>query len=452
MSQSRRQFEPYHTPRKRERRRGRMEWQCRVYNTHRQAFVDTCLFPLKDDRARDPSLATKRLRGAWERVSSGKLPRLTDAILRANEIYEEWKRSPGDGLSLHELAEIEKKHPGRGRRRQPSTMVEIGRTLDRFVEFMTEHFPRVDKPELVRGAHIEDYLSWRMDSEVRTYDRRESRSVPTPGRKVSISTARNELAYIKRMFELAVEREDIERNPCRRIKLSQPPTEADEREALREYCLSVDDLEKILEACRCSERHVVQGELDGDPIEVTEENRPPDYLYPLVFTKVMTGCRIGELIETLQRMPNKTYAVRPGLTWDRVNYEEHSIVVYGKSRSRVVPLEQSVQDTLRCLEEGQKRNRTYQSDGAVFLSSKGTPLRDPRTAFQTACRKAGIQRKVRFHDLRHTALTRLAKLRLAPATIQRVAGHSTQQMTARYINIDNEHMIDSVRRLPEDSS
>ena len=53
--------------------------------------------------------------------------------------------------------------------------------------------------------------------------------------------------------------------------------------------------------------------------------------------------------------------------------------------------------------------------------------------FKHACTRAGI-RDLHFHDLRHTAITRLIQLKVAPMEIMKISGHTQMNTFARYIN------------------
>jgi integrase len=77
-------------------------------------------------------------------------------------------------------------------------------------------------------------------------------------------------------------------------------------------------------------------------------------------------------------------------------------------------------------EERRKLPLTWQEHGRVFPSNIGTPL-EGRSLLQHLKRllhRAGLP-DVHFHDLRHTALTRLGERGVPPAVVQAVAGHTT---------------------------
>ncbi|MGA1488379.1 MAG: tyrosine-type recombinase/integrase [Planctomycetota bacterium] len=80
----------------------------------------------------------------------------------------------------------------------------------------------------------------------------------------------------------------------------------------------------------------------------------------------------------------------------------------------------------------------------MFLDDQGRPVQWPRNAFRAAVRRAGIQRNVRLHDLRHTALSNLARRNAPPVVIQRLAGHASLRMTSHYLHTDDDFMISEV--------
>jgi integrase len=57
-------------------------------------------------------------------------------------------------------------------------------------------------------------------------------------------------------------------------------------------------------------------------------------------------------------------------------------------------------------------------------------------------RKAAKVEGLRFHDLRHTAITRMVEAGMQPAEVMRVSGHTTPAMLWRYMNAN----VDTARR------
>ncbi|MCK5391241.1 MAG: site-specific integrase [Deltaproteobacteria bacterium] len=71
------------------------------------------------------------------------------------------------------------------------------------------------------------------------------------------------------------------------------------------------------------------------------------------------------------------------------------------------------------------------SEDARAFTFRGKPLKDIRTAFENARKRAGIK-NLRFHDLRHTFATRLVLAGVDLASVSKLLGHSSIQMTMRF--------------------
>lgn len=89
------------------------------------------------------------------------------------------------------------------------------------------------------------------------------------------------------------------------------------------------------------------------------------------------------------------------------------------------------------------------SEHVFFNPETGRPIKDGKTAFHAACRRAkkdpedekdpGIT-GFRFHDLRHTVAVRALRGGADIMTVSRILGHSSILMTARYLQEDEESM------------
>jgi integrase-like protein len=62
----------------------------------------------------------------------------------------------------------------------------------------------------------------------------------------------------------------------------------------------------------------------------------------------------------------------------------------------------------------------------VFLYQR-IPVRDVKTAFGKACKRAGIT-NLRLHDLRHTASTNLRRAGVDATTAMKIVGHKSERM------------------------
>ena len=81
----------------------------------------------------------------------------------------------------------------------------------------------------------------------------------------------------------------------------------------------------------------------------------------------------------------------------------------------------------------------------VFLY-KGMPMRDVKTAYDKACRRAGIT-NLRWHDLRHTASTNLTRAGVDATTAMKIVGHKSERMHRRYNTVEPEDLRRAVSQL-----
>ena len=103
----------------------------------------------------------------------------------------------------------------------------------------------------------------------------------------------------------------------------------------------------------------------------------------------------------------------------------------------MIPLNPAVR---RALAEWGETLPNRQPDHYVFPLAEGNskpdfsrPARGWRTAWRNACKRAGV--KMRFHDLRHTAITKLAESQASDQTIMAIAGHVSRAMLEHYSHI-----------------
>ena len=81
----------------------------------------------------------------------------------------------------------------------------------------------------------------------------------------------------------------------------------------------------------------------------------------------------------------------------------------------------------------------------VFLYNE-KPMRDVKTAFKKACRRAGVT-NFRLHDLRHTASTNLRRAGVDATTAMKIVGHKSERMHRRYNTVEPEDLRRAVSQL-----
>ncbi len=161
----------------------------------------------------------------------------------------------------------------------------------------------------------------------------------------------------------------------------------------------------------------------------------------------LSAAQIGELLEALPRTAREIvlFAFLTGarraqvlsLTWDRVNMAEHYAIIWRKHRkakaAHRIELHPVAVDILR--------GRLAVSEGNVVFDA--TNFRRHWADAVRGCRMTGV----RFHDLRHSMASHMAK-DASLAAVQRQLGHSDIRVTMRYAHVQSEDVMRGLMQLP----
>src|SRR5215470_18013076 len=86
--------------------------------------------------------------------------------------------------------------------------------------------------------------------------------------------------------------------------------------------------------------------------------------------------------------------------------------------------------------KGQRRRKTEQIEREHPDRERidpSRPIKSWRSAWRAALKRAGLQ--IRFHDLRHTCITKLAESQASEHTLMAIAGHVSRKMIEHYSHI-----------------
>lgn len=287
----------------------------------------------------------------------------------------------GDRLTFRHLAKeykdrrlIPAEYHGEGANARKITGLRSWKAPQAFLETLIEHFGG----KRIREITHDDIEQFKL-SRLRLPTKR--------GTQRTIASVNRELELMRAVMRFASRQGYIYRSPFETGATI--ISKADE--ARRERVLTHDEEARLLAACTGRRSH----------------------LYALLVCALDTAMRRGELFK---------------LRWRDVDLYAREITITAMNsktaRARKVAMTPRVFAALEAIHQSAPPNNDLLVFGITDTIKK---------SFAAACRDAGIT-EFRFHDCRHTAITRMIQAGIAPMEVMKVSGHTQMNTFARYIN------------------
>jgi integrase len=245
---------------------------------------------------------------------------------------------------------------------------------------LKSHFGQRQLRSLTYGA-IREFRSTRLKTKTRSDTQR------------SITSVNRELALLRRMLNVAVSESFIVGgNPFH--KGDPLISTADEKR--RQRIITRDEEKALLAACDAPKR---------------------GHLKAIIIAALDTGCRLGELLK---------------LRWRDVDLDNGQINLIAFNTKTAT--ERTVALTTRLRHELERLKAEAPDDQRMRVFGI---LTNVKSAFTGARSDAGLA-DLRFHDLRHSAATRLVGAHIPLAEVGRILGHQQPTTTYRYVNADQQ--------------
>ena len=231
------------------------------------------------------------------------------------------------------------------------------------------------------------------------------------GRAHSLSTMATQLNTVKGFFDWCVERKYIRSNPASSLKVRRP--------AGRTGYFQRAQYEGFLEHLgRRARNHRLQQTRAGCLV-----------LRRAMILGVGTGLRRGEICAL--RWEDVDLSVRGR---ERVHVVDSIAHRTKNGHSRSVPVAGEALELLKELRAAALPGNPY------VLEVKGEPIKEHRltTGFRREADRAGLPRYLTFHSTRHTYATWLAQGGVGELLLQKLLGHSTGEMSQRYMHASAE--------------
>lgn len=211
---------------------------------------------------------------------------------------------------------------------------------------------------------------------------------------IANTTINREVEILRKMFNIAIDNEWCDKNPA-----SSKVVKKLKEENILERYLSVEEEASLFAQC------------------IGEHS----YMKPILICALNTGMRKSEIL---------------GLKWNCVNMKERFMTLLhtksGKKRkiiinSKLMPVLEELKEVKCC---------------DYVFSNPTTQNRyfDLKRSFDSICKKANIE-NLRFHDLRHTAGTRMVAAGIDLVVVQDILGHADIKTTMRYTHPVNERKM-----------
>jgi integrase len=256
----------------------------------------------------------------------------------------------------------------------------------RFLATLTDYFGN-RRIKTITHSSIEEYKLMRLN-------------LPTKRGQRQIASVNRELELLRAILKYAVRENWILRSP---FEMGAPLiSKADETR--RERILTHEEERRLLNVCsgRCA------------------------HLKPLIIAALNTGCRRGELFK---------------LKWKQVDLSSNIISILAMNsktaRPRLLPITPQLNWELEKLWQVSNQD----SENLVFGI-----LDTVKKSWKSVCRIAEIE-DLRFHDLRHTAITRMVQAGIASAIVMKLSGHTQHATFARYVNPNSEAIASAAEML-----
>ena len=252
-----------------------------------------------------------------------------------------------------------------------------------------------ERDQIIIDKHLVPFFKDRFVTEITAEDI-EKYKVKRSG-MVSKSTVNRELDCVKTMFAKAVEWGNANENVTQNVR----DFRVDNKKTI---FLELEELEAFLNAC-------------------------PKWFRSIMDAYLNTGLRKSELLN---------------LKWSDIDRKTRIIQVLKTKGGKMLHLHINAP-----MEKILKSIPRHISSDYVFCQRSGKPWKDLRGSLKAALKKAGIEKKVTLHPLRHTFASHLVMAGEDLYTVSKLLGHSSLEMTQRYAHLTPKHKAEAVDRLAE---
>jgi integrase len=278
-------------------------------------------------------------------------------------------------------------------------------------------------------AHFADMrVSAITHSDIEDFKLKRLRTKKSNDEERTIASVNRELELLRSMLRFAKRQKWIMSSPFEEGE----PLISKADETRRERVLTHEEERRLLDACGDRIRtYKRKGRFKDKETTLVDKGDKREYLRALIIAALDTAMRRGELFK---------------LIWQDVDLVNNKITVKAMNsktaRARVVGITPRLREELLKLWHKSPK----QSELSVFGYTN--EYSTVKRAFSSACDYAKIK-DFRFHDCRHTAITRMVEAGMPSAQIMKISGHTQMTTFQRYVNPNDDAVAQVANRLHE---
>jgi len=250
--------------------------------------------------------------------------------------------------------------------------------------------------------------------DLETYRNHLKRKLTRHSTKRKDATVNREMTYLQHVFSKAMEWDMIEENP---FKKGQRLQVKENNKRLR--FLSQKEIERLLDECPkpTKKQKTIKGLQVIQGLEAF-------YLKDFNIIALNTGMRKGEILSL------KFEQIKDGFIY---------LTETKTDEARQIPVTNDLEE---CFEDIKKRRQT--KTGYIFSNRNGGHMRDIKTSFKSALKRAKIT-DFRPHDLRHTFASHYIMRGGSLKALKEILGHKDIKMTMRYAHLSKEFAKEEIQ-------
>lgn len=235
---------------------------------------------------------------------------------------------------------------------------------------------------------------------------------------ISPTTINRDIEILRKMFNIAISNGWLLKNPCNSIKKLR-------QENKLERHLSLEEEERLFRVCN-GDFGFIKDKEKREKIEKLYSDYF-QYIKPILICALNTGMRKEEILS---------------LEWRCVDFEKNiiTLLVTKNGKKREIPISSALKAELEMLKENKISKYVFTNPITK------TRYVDLKRAFTSLCSIANVE-EFRFHDLRHSAATRMVASGVDIVTVKEVLGHSEITTTMRYSHSGEAQKANAVEAL-----